>query len=219
MNNQYSGTAVGDVKLFYNENAGTQSPSPAVPALPGFTGLTGRRPGSTRVRSPAAARVGLALPRGSHAWYTLPCLALPSLALPHLALPCLTLPCLALPCLALPHLRHGAQRQPILRHRAMWKAADHSRQSLRPSSFGTPRSARSSAGRPPASAILAQLADMFWLAGHTGWPASPALFSRTGIEGDIMGSVWACVGLLTLLMVCFATCGACTLSFIRHGTR
>tara|TARA_B100000767_G_scaffold218968_1_gene206962 strand:- start:21 stop:239 length:219 start_codon:yes stop_codon:yes gene_type:complete len=40
-----------------------------------------------------------------------------------------------------------------------------------------------------------------------------------GIEGDIMGSVWACVGLLTLLMVCFATCGACTLSFVRHGTR
>ena len=107
MNNQYSGTAVGDVKLFYNENAGTQSPSPAVPALPGFTGLTGRRPGSTRVRSPAAARVGLALPRGSHAWYTLPCLALPSLALPHLALPCLTLPCLALPCLALPCLTLG----------------------------------------------------------------------------------------------------------------
>ena len=40
-----------------------------------------------------------------------------------------------------------------------------------------------------------------------------------GIEGDIMGSVWACVGLLALLMLCFATCGACTLSFVRHGAR
>eukprot|EP00964_Phaeocystis_antarctica_P122582 scaffold86249_cov66-Phaeocystis_antarctica.AAC.5 len=31
-----------------------------------------------------------------------------------------------------------------------------------------PASARSSLGRPPASASLVQLADLFWLAGHTG---------------------------------------------------
>ena len=54
----------------------------------------------------------------------------------------------------------------------------------RPRGFGQlalarPSSARLSAGRPPASASLGHLADMFWLAGytglvlHTGWVHSP----------------------------------------------
>ena len=40
-----------------------------------------------------------------------------------------------------------------------------------------------------------------------------------GIEGEIMGSVWACVALLALLLLCFASCGAATLSFVRHDRR
>jgi len=40
-----------------------------------------------------------------------------------------------------------------------------------------------------------------------------------GMEGDIMGSVWACLGFLVLLCLVFATCGACSLMHIRHDSR
>ena len=43
--------------------------------------------------------------------------------------------------------------------------------------------------------------------------------SSSGGLGDIMGSVWACVALLALLLLCFASCGAATLSFVRHDRR
>ena len=40
-----------------------------------------------------------------------------------------------------------------------------------------------------------------------------------GMKGDIMGSLGACVGLLALLVLIFATCGAFSIAYIRHATR
>ena len=51
---------------------------------------------------------------------------------------------------------------------SMWKTAAQRLRTIRPPP--RPTSARSSSGRPPASACLGQLADVFWLAGV------PALF-------------------------------------------
>ena len=40
-----------------------------------------------------------------------------------------------------------------------------------------------------------------------------------GMHGSIMSSIGACLGLLAGIMVVFAMCGACTLTFVRHATR
>ena len=54
------------------------------------------------------------------------------------------------------------------RHRSphVWNTAAQRLWLVRPPA--RPASARSSSGRPPASASLGQLAEMLWLAGHTG---------------------------------------------------
>eukprot|EP00964_Phaeocystis_antarctica_P080091 scaffold49980_cov78-Phaeocystis_antarctica.AAC.1 len=69
---------------------------------------------------------------------------------------------------AAPRAVGGGRRRPL-----RWRGArggtcvKHSRRRpLRPSA--RPASARASPGRPPASASLGQLADVFWPAGHTG---------------------------------------------------
>eukprot|EP00964_Phaeocystis_antarctica_P115065 scaffold79020_cov72-Phaeocystis_antarctica.AAC.3 len=86
----------------------------------------------------------------------------------------------------------------------VWKTAALSFRPVR--TPARPASARSSSGRPPASASLGQLAGMFWLAGHTGlWfarGAAPALrlFEVAGLEGGgALGLVGG--GLLELLLV------------------
>jgi len=40
-----------------------------------------------------------------------------------------------------------------------------------------------------------------------------------GFQGDLMGSTAACLGLLSLLTLIFAACGACSLHFVKFNTR
>ena len=40
-----------------------------------------------------------------------------------------------------------------------------------------------------------------------------------GLEGDIMGSIGACVALLATCILIFATCGAVVLTRVRHVQR
>ena len=40
-----------------------------------------------------------------------------------------------------------------------------------------------------------------------------------GMQGDIMGSTWACLGLLTVLTLSFAFCGATVVNFVQYKTR
>ena len=69
---------------------------------------------------------------------------------------------------------------------AMWKTAAQRRRPIRPPAH--PASARSSSGRPPASASLGQLVDLFWLAGPI--PASFCTQARR-IPGDhAMPQAW-----------------------------
>ena len=53
-----------------------------------------------------------------------------------------------------------------LRQLPLWKAAAQRLRPIRPPA--RPTSARASSRRPPTSASLGHLADVFWLAGHTG---------------------------------------------------
>lgn len=40
-----------------------------------------------------------------------------------------------------------------------------------------------------------------------------------GIHGAVMGSLGACVALLAMLVLLFATCGALSVAYIRHSKR
>jgi len=40
-----------------------------------------------------------------------------------------------------------------------------------------------------------------------------------GMEGSVMGSAGACIGLLAAITLSFAACGACALTHIRHERR
>ena len=40
-----------------------------------------------------------------------------------------------------------------------------------------------------------------------------------GFRGDIMGSTAACLGMLAMLTLIFATCGAASLHYVQHKSR
>ena len=76
----------------------------------------------------------------------------------------------------------------------VWKPAAQGLRPIRP--LARPASARSSSGRPPASASLGQLADMFWLAGHIGRAFSHRLPSA---EEETLHDTWPLFPPLPLL--------------------